>query len=706
MSIENKLTYLDGTKQALKESINNLGGDITSETTFREYAQELDNIYDNLPKTTGEDTSLSLTTLKGKMNIIPKGNTQQDTTQGNQLLDVANLVNSGTSTTHTFTNDILTITNTSGTYNNAQAELVNLIKANPNKILKFTYSAINVTNAKTNSNESNVIQIKVVNGGSTTYNALIRKDLVNLTYTIPSDTSNITSALLTISSNNTNTSQAGEIIVTKPMLQFGDTIKEYEQYTGGTASPNPTFPQPIEVVTGEQEVKVENVNLLANGVAFTKSTAGWYDQLGNETTTLAQVQANTNYYDLKGGTTYTLKVHNYTNINRCQIIYVLNGSLSAFTTISTLSNSATFTPTTDTRVWFRAEMTNTNTNTLMQPQLEKGSTATSYTPHQEQTQIVSLGDIELCKIGNYQDYFYKTSGKNLLELGNGTISNSGLTATITDKKTISMSGTSTAISFCTIISDRLNLEKGTYTLGAFNPIASSDNGMDLRITTTGGSGMLARLYLNVANNTLTFTLNENLVNGRLIVRTSSGVTLNNFIITPMLVKGSTIGNYEPYGSGIWYKKENVVKINCKNTDTWYKSGSTAVDKFYVRTPYSYYQPFIYDSVGNKCNYFTYKNGSNEVGKFNLGDNSGYLSIFFNYSTYGTTTLNDFKTWIGTIDLTCYLPLQVANDIQITNETLIEQLDNLQKMYSYNGTTNISSSGSLPMILNVSAIKGE
>ena len=77
MSIENKLTYLDGTKQALKESINNIGGDITNETTFREYAQELDNIYDNLPKTTGEDTSLSLTTLKGKMNIIPKGDTQQ-----------------------------------------------------------------------------------------------------------------------------------------------------------------------------------------------------------------------------------------------------------------------------------------------------------------------------------------------------------------------------------------------------------------------------------------------------------------------------------------------------------------------------------------------------------------------------------------------------------------------------------------------------
>ena len=67
-----KLTYLAGTKTELKEAINNLGGNIDNTTTFREYAQELDNIYDNIPKTTGEDTNLSLTTLKGKMNIIPK----------------------------------------------------------------------------------------------------------------------------------------------------------------------------------------------------------------------------------------------------------------------------------------------------------------------------------------------------------------------------------------------------------------------------------------------------------------------------------------------------------------------------------------------------------------------------------------------------------------------------------------------------------
>lgn len=69
MSIADKLIYLNGTKEKLKESINNIGGSITDETTFRAYATELDNIYSSLPKTTGEGSNLSLTTLKGRINV-------------------------------------------------------------------------------------------------------------------------------------------------------------------------------------------------------------------------------------------------------------------------------------------------------------------------------------------------------------------------------------------------------------------------------------------------------------------------------------------------------------------------------------------------------------------------------------------------------------------------------------------------------------
>ena len=92
MSIADKLIYLNGTKEKLKDSINNIGGSITDETTFRAYATELDNIYTNLPKTTGEGSNLSLSTLKGRINVDDiLGDTQQYSTTGKNVLDLSAL---------------------------------------------------------------------------------------------------------------------------------------------------------------------------------------------------------------------------------------------------------------------------------------------------------------------------------------------------------------------------------------------------------------------------------------------------------------------------------------------------------------------------------------------------------------------------------------------------------------------------------------
>ena len=44
-------------------------------------------------------------------------------------------------------------------------------------------------------------------------------------------------------------------------------------------------------------------------------------------------------------------------------------------------------------------------------QIEQNSTATTYEPHQGKELPLDLGSIELCKIGDYQDYFYKSGSK-------------------------------------------------------------------------------------------------------------------------------------------------------------------------------------------------------------------------------------------------------------------------------------------------------
>ena len=109
---------------------------------------------------------------------------------------------------------------------------------------------------------------------------------------------------------------------------------------------------------------------------------------------------------LIGGKTYTLSGYpSSVSINSIKFY----ANLGDTTTVSTVNTSTFTVPTNATYVIFQFSGTGftSATNTLMANaniMLEKGSKANSYTPF-------GTTPIELCKIGNYQDYFYKDSGK-------------------------------------------------------------------------------------------------------------------------------------------------------------------------------------------------------------------------------------------------------------------------------------------------------
>ena len=45
-SINEKLNYINETKDLIKNKLNDLGSEITSQTTFREYAEKIENLYE------------------------------------------------------------------------------------------------------------------------------------------------------------------------------------------------------------------------------------------------------------------------------------------------------------------------------------------------------------------------------------------------------------------------------------------------------------------------------------------------------------------------------------------------------------------------------------------------------------------------------------------------------------------------------------
>ena len=74
-----------------------------------------------------------------------------------------------------------------------------------------------------------------------------------------------------------------------------------------------------------------------------------------------------------------------------------------------------------------------------------------------------------------------------------------------------------------------------------------------------------------------------------------------------------------------------------------------------------------------------------------------------------TIANDvstFKTWLSTHNTTVYYVLATLTNTEITDQTLIAQLDNFKKAKSYNNQTNISQENNdLPFIINATALMG-
>ena len=67
---------------------------------------------------------------------------------------------------------------------------------------------------------------------------------------------------------------------------------------------------------------------------------------------------------------------------------------------------------------------------------------------------------------------------------------------------------------------------------------------------------------------------------------------------------------------------------------------------------------------------------------------------------------DFKTWLSSHNTEVLYVLAETQQIPITEEPLVSQLNELYYLQSYNDTTNIDVTGNLPMRITASAIKGE
>lgn len=189
----------------------------------------------------------------------------------------------------------------------------------------------------------------------------------------------------------------------EPMIELGSASTSYEPYVGGTASPNPSFPQDVNVVTGEQIVTIMGKNL------FNPNTTTANKRLDGSGLLISDNSYMTSdYIRVKPSTTYTYS--RYTSGGgSCAVCFykedktfILRDSSWMGTTPAT-KTSLSCTTTADTSFVRICDF-----KTLTTLQVESGDKSSTYEPYQSQSYTVDLGSIELCKIGTYQDYIYKS----------------------------------------------------------------------------------------------------------------------------------------------------------------------------------------------------------------------------------------------------------------------------------------------------------
>jgi len=475
----------------------------------------------------------------------------------------------------------------------------------------------------------------------------------------------------------------------------------YKGNTSQEGTPTPSSPIPVNVVSGDNTIDICGKNLLnltmdnktTSNITLTKNDDNSYKINGTSTGLVLFSSSGTQ--TLTANTTYTLGISNGNN-NVQLSLRTPNGATQYVKTEGT-ATYATFTPTTDVEVKLYVRIPSGATvNETIYPMVVKGSTIGDYEPYIGKSYPIYLGV------------------ENIINIADGTASLNGMTLT-KQNGIMTFNGTNTTQFQGQYISMNYTCTE-PMTFGLNNESALNNNIQFFCSYKPSGSS--SNSYINI-NGGKTFATGDTINQFYIIV--SANTTVSNYVIKPQLEKGTKANHFTPYGTtpielckigtyqdyiykdnGSWYLHKEIGKVVLDGSRNWIKSGNTNIDRF-VLSGY-----VDYGDTNCFSNYFdngVYSDTNYTKNQIFLNTYSSTKRIIINYSTIGTTTLAQFKTWLSTHNTIVYYPLATPINTLIENTTLIEQLE--ESKLSYISQTNISQiNNDLPFNLDVKALRGE
>jgi hypothetical protein len=318
-------------------------------------------------------------------------------------------------------------------------------------------------------------------------------------------------------------------------------------------------------------------------------------------------------------------------------------------------------------------------------------------------------------------------GKNLLQVENVSETINGITFTVNEDKSVTLSGTATAITWL-ILNSSITLEAGTYTMSSGN----TSNTIRMYCGALGGytiNGVITKTLTS----SQTSDISINIPNGTVI---DTPIT-----IYPMVEKGSTATDYEPYTStsypihlgehwlgwignyqdrffknipnttdyksdledNEWYLEKKIGKIVLDGSEDWNSDGGISgtdyrhnihLSRLNIPTP-------INENYTYLSNYFIATYLENNTGEMTFYLSNSWL-VFSDKNAIISGTEN-WKTWLSTHNTIVYYVLATPTYTPITG-TLKDELEAVWRANSYNGTTNISQvNNDLAFVLDVEGL---
>ena len=472
---------------------------------------------------------------------------------------------------------------------------------------------------------------------------------------------------------------------------------EYEKYTGGQASPNPNYEQPIySAGDNENLVNESNINftyssvnkvIYDNGLIKTiNSPNGQFYEFdeplqSGETYTLTFkfVQGRVN---VQGSQDFSIGMYHSGNNNSWQgnltKTQIANIDLAGKT--FTLTHKATDTitglyifvyssPTFVTPLWFNVKV-------------EKGNKASGYSPY-------GMGSINE-KIQNKNVLDYKEIFNNAEDYSSAF--------KIYRKKLQPNTSYTTSSNF-----PYTNNETGFIVVNSTDEPSTVNYGLRGEITTTTNSDGIIRIYIRKFSEQQIIPKLENFESGTYYIQTEPGSTATSYV--PHEEQDYSIYTQQPFRSigdvrdkfvkkdGNWFERHYIGEVVLNGTENWNYEGGRFVLNFLISALDISGRQEVYS------NYFEYlPSGSADYGIFVYKASNTNSQIYILDKDY--TTVEELKTGLSTHNVVVQYLSAEPLDLPCT-ETQIQQLEN--KPSTYKDFTIIQSEDETEAYLEVSGI---